>query len=690
MVDDPNPKKFPPPPLLPGGIKRPPMPLKVPPPPSSVKSLPPPGGMIPAIGRAPGLTGATPAGFEAAASQTMAERVKKMEEQSRELEESKRRLERALSEMELKLKEEKEKALSQAIKAREEESLSLKMEQALKEMQEKSRRDRREQELEEARQRAEEKVKDLDRRLNEEREAWVINLKKQMELRDSETKQVESQIEVRFRDLERRWLEEKSMLTQALKSKEDEIAQLRATLPDIQTQSRRAQEDAAHTIELARNKFEQELETKQEAVLREKRNLAEKLDLRERELISLKAQLAMIDSQVRAAQDASQRHLQEKERTWQFQLSDLQKDLIALRQIKDQMQTDLTRANAENIALRKEIGEWDRKQNQSEQRVQEIKFAFLQSETQARETVLRLQEEVRKKTQDFEALERNYFSERQSWTNKLEEKALSENSLWETFALKEKEAAELKTELASIEHRLEQKFQKEKAELLSMAERQLQEELSLKAELMHRELSQMRELVLAELSDLENQVQAGQLQQQSQLSQKEAELSDALNAMNELQKEILEEKKQVDERMKASQEQFESERRALEMKVLKERESFEIEKQKGSLEMARKIEEALGRSKQEAAQLRKELEEKTEMLTTIKKQFQKDRAHWEEKFNSTQSLLDAEAENRGEGLADSQPHLLGRIWKYLTRTVIILNLRSIPRIKRSSREEELR
>ena len=134
-----------------------------------------------------------------------------MEVRSQELEDAKKKLERTVAEMDLKLKDEKEKALEQAIKAREEESLSLKMEQALKEMQEKGRIARKEQELEDSRLRAEEKVKDLERRLNEEREAWVINMKKQMELRDRETFQVESQIELRFKDLERRWVEEKSM-----------------------------------------------------------------------------------------------------------------------------------------------------------------------------------------------------------------------------------------------------------------------------------------------------------------------------------------------------------------------------------------------------------------------------------------------------------------------------------------------
>jgi len=660
MVDDPKPKKIPPPP--PPGSVSPPSKKLPPPPPPGIK-LPPKGEMVSPTGRPPILPprnqgggfprppnilpGAHPS------SRELDDKLKKMEDQTQEMEESKKKLERALVEMELKLKEEKEKALYQAIKAREEESLSLKMEQSLKEMQDKSRSARREQELEEARLKADEKVKDLERRLNEERETWVINLKKQMELRDTDTQEVESQIEVRFRELERRWFEEKAVLTQALKSKDEEMTLIRSEASEAQTIVRRAQEESFHTIDLAKKKFDGELEAKKEEAEREKRTLKDKLEAREREQISLKAHLSMVDSQVRAAQESSVRNLQEKEHSWQKQLSDLQKDLTALRQIKDQMQSDLTRANAEAGSFRKEIGEWERKVNLSEQRIQELKMNMSQLQDESRKRLQDHEYDYRKKSADYELLQK-----------KLDEQFLAEKSLRESLSLREKEfgfmmerqqelvkqrdtdIADLKVEFVSLESKLEKRYEKEKASFIETASIQLQEEIAIKAELTQRELTQIRDSVINELAELDEEIKQEKNSRQALLTQRESELNDALSAMKELQKELLDERNRYNTDLKKLKDKFEADRQS-------------------SLEtVARKQD-----------QLKKVLEEKDAMAELLQKQNSEKEASLAALHDSAESQ---QTENRS---------LTGRLWKYLTRTVVVVSLRGVPRTKRSGDPE---
>ncbi len=445
----------PPTPPLPGGLKPP---LKIPKPPMGLK-LPPKG----ELNVSPGFHGvrppvsltlpAAPPMISGNVSRDLDERFRRMEEQAKEAEESKKKMERLLYETELKLKDEKEKALYQAMKAREEESLSLKMEQSLKEMQDKSRVARREQELDEARARAEEKVKDLERRLNEERETWVINLKKQMELRDSETNQVETQLEMRFRDLERRWLEEKSGLTQTLKSKEDELDDLGNIVKGAEAKVKMAEEEAEHSVELARREFEQELKTKEEQAERDVRYLKEKLDVREREQITLKAHMAMIETQVRAAQETSSRTMEDKERSWQAQLSDLQKDFSTLRQQKDQLQMDYSRASAETTTLRKEITEAEKRCNLSEQRFQELKFQSFQT-----------QEETARKLFDLNGDRHRLMQEVENFKKKIDEQLNVERALNERLKAKEKEVELMSAQMQNLN-------QQKENEILELAKR---------------------------------------------------------------------------------------------------------------------------------------------------------------------------------------------------------------------------
>src|SRR5205085_2119576 len=110
-----------------------------------------------------------------------------------------------ISDLEKKLLEEREKVLLASLRTKEEEAVSAKVETSIKEIQDKLRREKREQELEDARRKAEARVAEMERRLGEEREAWVSTLKNQLGQRDQVTQEMETHFSARLKDLEFRW-----------------------------------------------------------------------------------------------------------------------------------------------------------------------------------------------------------------------------------------------------------------------------------------------------------------------------------------------------------------------------------------------------------------------------------------------------------------------------------------------------
>jgi len=597
MPDDLNPKRIPPP-LPPKGLKPPKLPLKNQGNPSSAPSLPTPpplpksGAQAPPQNRPPALPGLPPKPPlpPDLQSKELTSKMQQLENENREQEESRRKLERSLSEMELKLKDEKEKALTQAIKAREEEALSLKMEQALKEMQDKTRTARREQELEDARTRSEEKVKNLERRLNEEREAWVINLKKQMEVRDSENSHIETQMEDRFRDLERRWLDEKTVLNHSLKAKENEIIQLRNVTAETQKQALSIQDDAFRSSELKEKKVEYELKSKKDEWDRDKQRLAEKLDSRERELIALKAQLAMIDSQVQSAQEYQAKSLEDKERGWQIQLDDIQKDFQRLSETKEQFEVKFTEKELEIADQRNTIEHLENKQNQWAETVQELKFALERAESNSVQTISNLQNEKSMTIQELESMKKKFSNDHDEWSNKVKafelnekylkeslvkleaemlslkkEKSIQETSFRNQYELekqklrdqacakhlpeieeKNRKISELKMEIKEHQIILVDRFEREKEVILKKAEEQIREATKMKSVLSKEKLLLMKETVTNDLTSLEEQFQRERSDLVSQLSRKDSEINKLESELLNIQNILVNERNQLE------------------------------------------------------------------------------------------------------------------------------------------------
>lgn len=738
------PKRVPPPP--PGGLKPPVPGMKAPglpgvKPPSPMGGAPsfPGAPKPPAPGmRAPGMS--APGGLGGSASGALDERLRKMEEHSREIEESKKKLEKSLAEMEIKLKDEKEKALSQAIKAREEEALSLKMEQALKEMQEKARTARREQEMEEARARAEEKSKDLERRLNEEREAWVINLKKQMELRDHETRQVETQIEVRFRDLEKRWMEERSSLVQSLKNKEDEALELRQAISRIEGEARSAKEEALKAVDQERKALAYEFEIKKDELLREKDAYSARLEQRERELVALKAQLAMIDSQVRMAHESSQKTIAEKERHWNLQISDIDRDFAQLKQARDQMeeqfkraeadkqalssqlrdaqnaihsleqktaameqlQSQIIRADAEGKALSQKLTESEIRIRQYEEKLKyfdqvQAGIARIASENEAlrqelHESKNRLDAHIQKindlrmehmrKSDEKDAIEREFFSERQSWSGKIEERVLIERNLQETLNARDLELSNLKIAMATLESRLKSQFDIERKQVGDMQQQMLrqkeEEMLALRVDIGDKLVERERELadlkleytsMRAELYQQFEKEKAALVEMHKQQFQQELTMrADSMQKeLDEAQASVVQNFAELDRKLKAEEARHQKEIHEKEIQLVK------------TLEMVRSLEEEIMQERQERFQQKTDFEARVaqetarmnESLEALKESYR-----GEKERQDLQAQLDAQANAR----AEAQSLSLGqKIWKYLSRTVIIVNFRGVPR-----------
>ena len=165
---------------------------------------------------------------ESAGPSPMEQRIQEMEKRFQEQETAKLSLGSQLGEIGKQLKEEHEKVILQSLKAKEEEALSARVEQQIREMQEKLRRDKHEQEFLESRSKAENQLKDLERRLAEERESWMAALKNQLKERELIEQDVEQNLSRKLREMEQRYQDEKIQWMTSVRQKDEEMSQVRA------------------------------------------------------------------------------------------------------------------------------------------------------------------------------------------------------------------------------------------------------------------------------------------------------------------------------------------------------------------------------------------------------------------------------------------------------------------------------
>jgi chromosome segregation ATPase len=231
----------------------------------------------------------------------------KFNSQMNQAEEAKSGLEDKIAELEKKLMEEREKVLLAQLRSREEEAVSAKVETSIKEIQDKLRREKKEQELEESRRKAEAKVLQMERRLAEEREAWVSTLKGQLNQRDQITEEMESHFATRLKDLEYRWAQEKAGLETAVRDRDAEIVRIRQEIALKGEHDKAFWEDRIKTISSDREKSEREMERVSAKYQQEKDQLLfERQNLRD-SVSKLESALKFVEEQGRVEKAAVKR-----------------------------------------------------------------------------------------------------------------------------------------------------------------------------------------------------------------------------------------------------------------------------------------------------------------------------------------------------------------------------------------------
>jgi chromosome segregation ATPase len=228
-----------------------------------------------------------------------------------------------VAELEKKLMEEREKVLLAQLRSKEEEAVSAKVETSIKEIQDKLRREKKEQELEEMRKKAEGRVIQMERRLAEEREAWVSTLKGQLNQRDQITQEMETHFSTRLKDLEYRWAQEKSSLETAIRDRDAELIRVRQEFALKAEHDRAFWEDRVKSIVHDREKFERENERINVKFQQEKDQLLfERQNLRDT-VSKLESALKFIEEQSRVEKNTLKREMDIEQQSLQKQMSTL-------------------------------------------------------------------------------------------------------------------------------------------------------------------------------------------------------------------------------------------------------------------------------------------------------------------------------------------------------------------------------
>ena len=427
MADEKKPKLPPPLPTGRPGLARPPAAGPRPPaPPMPVK--------LQGAAPRPPLAGAKPSETPAAGRQAPGTAPFG----SSEVDEVRKHMETQIAALSQQLQDEREKLLMQTVRVKEEEAMAAKVEESLKDIQDRLRREKREQELQEALSKSENHIKELESRITSERQTWVETLKSQVNQRESQDKELERGFELKLKELERRWHEEKLSWSQALRNKDEEVARVKREAETLIGNERDASEKRILQLESERESVRRELKDRNDINEQERQHNTAKLEARDKDFLSLKAQQAMIVTQLRQAKEKEDqlRALLEKMRADKnmliSQVEAKDKDYFLL---KTQFALYQTRAKTEQekllkeMLLMKEMAQKEREQWEVNFRTKENELRLAQESARVRETELKTQLD-----------------------KKEHEAAAAEKVAEEKFRLRE---AELKTQFEKIEHEAE-------------------------------------------------------------------------------------------------------------------------------------------------------------------------------------------------------------------------------------------
>src|SRR5579883_1192787 len=258
-------------------------------------------------------------------------------------------MEKKLADLEKRLQEEREKLLISNVKAQEEAANAAKVEISIKELQDKLRRDRRDQEQEESRLKLESKLQEMEARLAQERETWVVTLRNQMQSRETQDKEVEAHFGLKLQEMERRWLEEKGQWQKMALAKDEEIRNLRALAEKLK----------GADVELSKAVSERKwLQDKVNELTTERAEAVAKAQAaieKEKESIQLRAELAIAKQSAASIQERLEREVQalrisskEREERLMTDVERLQRELAAYpERVKGEREADLRQARTQ-------------------------------------------------------------------------------------------------------------------------------------------------------------------------------------------------------------------------------------------------------------------------------------------------------------------------------------------------------
>jgi chromosome segregation ATPase len=269
--------------------------------------------------------------------------------QSRE-DEAKKEMEEKIRELEKKLDKEHEQVLMANLKSQEEKEVAARVETSIKDIQDKLRRDRREAQSEEVRLKLEARITELENRLVQERETWVSTLKNQMTQREGQDKEIETHFTMRIQEMERRWLEEKAHWQSAVTQKSEEARKLTERLEQLEPVSSELQ-----TTQHDKEKLEERVRELSE----EKANLQAKVNgasERERDFFQIKADLTTVREQLRMTQEKYEKEVpsirsaaKEREQRLLADNERLQSELGSVtRRIRAEYEAEIRRIRAES------------------------------------------------------------------------------------------------------------------------------------------------------------------------------------------------------------------------------------------------------------------------------------------------------------------------------------------------------
>lgn len=313
-----------------GGLPKPNLPTFNKPP------LAPPGAKPPMLPPPPAAAGLPPA----------------IEGQLSEAESANKELENRIGDLEKKLLEEREKVLLASLRGKEEEAISAKVETSIKDIQDKLRREKKEQEMEEARRKAENRIIEMERRIAEEREAWVATLKSQLNQRDQGTQEMETHFSTRLKDLEYRWAQEKTALENAIREKDAEITRLKHEGALRSEQEKAFWEDRTKSLLSDKDKIEREFERAKDRYEQEKDHAA-------LERQTFRDQVGRLENSLRFLEEQSRTERAALTREHEIQVKNLQQQTAVNSSELRGKAGEIQALNEQLAAARAQIHQWE-------------------------------------------------------------------------------------------------------------------------------------------------------------------------------------------------------------------------------------------------------------------------------------------------------------------------------------------